>query len=130
MTDIAAVLVSEMLDVDDIDDPKKFISSQPVFRFVHSSYEGDQVWVERGLGKGKGFWPLDIGNVAQHPEGGWFVIHARGLLNKEHNFGSQGQRFATKEQAALAIWTKQHLRKGNLADANHVLRKYETRPKS
>jgi transcription elongation factor Elf1 len=98
----------ESTDPDDID-PVAYLKSTPHFTFRHTQFMGYQVWLTSDLEKKRG-WPQDIGCIAQHPDGGWFVIFARGLSNK--NF--EGKIFATQDDAAMDIWTKQHMRKGDL----------------
>jgi hypothetical protein len=111
---IANAILNSLLEAD-VDDPQMILRSQPRFRFITSSFEGEQViCIDSEHDE-----TLSIGNVVQGPENRWYVVHARGLRNADYNWGVTGQSYDTKEKAAIAIWTRQFERVGHLPDRKY-----------
>jgi len=102
----------------DLDDPEMILRQQPGFRFVNTSYMGTKVYLEDDPEEHKqDDWPLDIGRVIHGPDPKlvgamtWYVIGIRGMNDDDLHAANLGTRdrpnlktFATKEDAAMAIW--------------------------
>jgi hypothetical protein len=93
-------------------DPRDFILARDTpgsdkFRFVTSSYMGEQVWVNTTR---REFWPQPIGCINPDPAGKWWITFGRfdgkRWLWWEHATDQiRSLRFGTKEEAAMKLWS-------------------------
>jgi len=93
-------------------DPREFILARDTpasdkFRFVTSSYMGEQVWVNT---KRREFWPQPIGCISPDPAGQWWItfgkFNGKRWLWWEHATDQiRSLRFGTKEEAAMKLWS-------------------------
>jgi len=93
-------------------DPREFILARDTpasdkFRFVASSYMGEQVWVNT---KRREFWPQPIGCINPDPAGKWWItfgkFDGKRWLWWEHATDQiRSLRFDTREEAAMKLWS-------------------------